>query len=132
MPAVKFLCIKCGNICTRPDSLCLACYRARPKQTRADRLAYMKVWHKRVKDEVFNAYGGYRCVCCGETEPIFLVIDHINGGGNTERRAIYTNGGAGQYWYLRKMGFPNGYQVLCHNCNYAKTQGGCPHESSKV
>lgn len=134
MPAVskkqqRFICLNCGNPCSRPNSLCLACYRTRPKQTRADKLAYMKMWHQRVKDAVFNAYGGYRCVCCGETKPIFLVIDHINGGGNKERRRIGTSGGAGQYWAIRKLGFLAGYQVLCHNCNYAKTRGGCPHAS---
>lgn len=102
--------------------------------TRDDKLAYMRRWHRETKDRVFQAYGGYRCVCCGETEKVFLVIDHINGGGNKERSKIGpkgTRGGAGQYWTLVKRGFPSGYQVLCHNCNFAKTRGTCPHASSE-
>lgn len=100
-------------------------------QSREDRLAYMKRWHRDTKDRVFEAYGGYRCKCCGETEKVFLVIDHINGGGNKERNKIGKNGtrgGAGQYWELVKRNFPSGYQVLCHNCNFAKIRGLCPHQ----
>ena len=48
------------------------------------------------------AYGGYKCTCCGETEPKFLSIDHT------------------------------GYQILCHNCNMALgSYGYCPHSSIK-
>lgn len=132
MPAAKrFNCIECNKSCSRPNSLCRICYnKLRYRQTRKDRLEYMRIWHQKVKDEVFIAYGGYKCVCCGETEPVFLVIDHINGGGNKERRKSETKGGAGQYSKIKKEGFPrNKYQVLCHNCNFAKSRGGCPHAS---
>jgi len=92
----------------------------------------MKAWHQKIKDEVFAAYGGYKCVCCGETESIFLVIDHIHGGGNKERRKVGTKGGAGQYSKIKKEGFPRKkYQVLCHNCNFAKSNGRCPHARKK-
>lgn len=101
-------------------------------QPRDERLAYMKRWHQETKDIVFEAYGGYICACCGETEKVFLVIDHVDGGGNTERKKISTSGGAGQYSYLVGAGFPAGYQVLCHNCNFAKTRlGKCPHQEVK-
>ena len=125
-------CLQCDSPCTREGRLCIKCYRTRPKKGREEKLAYMRLWHKRAKDEVFAAYGGYRCVCCDETNPVFLVIDHINGGGNKERRKIGTSGGAGQYWAIKKAGFPTGFQVLCHNCNYAKTRGGCPHVTSEI
>lgn len=108
----------------------MECYRARPVRTREQKIAYMREWHRGVKADVFGHYGGYRCVCCGETEPVFLVIDHVNGGGNAERRKIGpqgTRGGAGQYWMLKKAGYPSGYQVLCHNCNFARIRGVCPH-----
>ena len=134
MPARKiFDCLDCGSPCARPAARCLMCYRLyqlTTKRTRADRIAYIRAWQRKVKDETFAAYGGYRCACCDETDPVFLVIDHINGGGNQERRSIGpkgTRGGAGEYWWLRKQGFPAGYQVLCHNCNFAKTRGECPH-----
>src|SRR5208337_471660 len=29
----------------------------------------MKESRQRIKDDVYRAYGGYKCACCGETEP---------------------------------------------------------------
>lgn len=80
----------------------------------------------KAKLRAFEAYGGARCVCCGETGMVFLTIDHIDGGGNEHRRTI--GNGRLSVW-LRKQGFPLGYQVLCFNCNYAKWYCGvCPHQ----
>ena len=33
------------------------------------------------REQVFEAYGGYKCNCCGESEPMFLSIDHIDNNG---------------------------------------------------
>lgn len=69
------------------------------------------------------------CSCCGENEIKFLSIDHINGGGNEHRRSISKGGRGGNmpYWLLRND-LPEGFQVLCHNCNMAKAfYGQCPH-----
>lgn len=117
----------CGRAMTRAGRRCLRCYQQRPVRSRAEKLEYMRHWHAVVKDAVFAAYGGYVCACCGVTEPVFLVIDHIADDGSDERKRLGTKGGMGQYWYLRKRGFPSGYQVLCQNCNWAKAHGGCPH-----
>lgn len=69
------------------------------------------------------------CACCGEAEPVFLVLDHINGGGNEERRQV----GRGLHIRLRALGWPVGYQVLCWNCNAAKAYHGvCPHEQTRL
>lgn len=73
-----------------------------------------------------NHYGG-KCACCGETTYEFLAIDHINGGGNEHRKAI----GVGRHIirWLIKNNYPEGFQVLCHNCNVAKGfHGECPHK----
>jgi len=79
-----------------------------------------------VKAEVIAAYGG-ECVCCGETNPLFLSIDHINGGGQAERRKY----GRGRvfYQYLKSLGYPKDkYRLLCHNCNASFGHYGyCPH-----
>ena len=83
------------------------------------------------KDQVFAAYGGYKCACCGETEVMFLTIDHVNNDGNVERKAgLYRGNGTAFYQWLRKQGFPDGYQVLCMNCNVGKHKNGgvCPHQ----
>ena len=72
------------------------------------------------------AYGAC-CQCCGETQYEFLAIDHINGGGRAHRRAIP---GQSVYRWLKHNNFPEGFQVLCHNCNMAKAfYGACPHQT---
>lgn len=62
---------------------------------------------------------------------MFLALDHINGGGKADREA---KGGVADWWYaLVKQGFPDGYQVLCHNCNWAKhSLGVCPHQVGMI
>lgn len=81
----------------------------------------------KVRDAAFAAYGGYRCVCCGESEKLFLSIDHINGGGHQHRKSL-KNGHF--YEWLQKQNYPTGYQVLCMNCNTGRHRNGgtCPHQ----
>ncbi len=68
------------------------------------------------------------CKCCGTTEPDFLTIDHIDGGGNAHRKQT---GASGQYSWIKKNGYPAGFQVLCFNCNFSKWNpkngGRCIH-----
>ena len=83
---------------------------------------------------VVEAYGG-RCACCGEAEEAFLALDHRFDDGAAERRSL----GIGRanpdplkfYRWLRDQGFPKDrYQLLCHNCNFAKARRGvCPHQA---
>lgn len=74
-------------------------------------------------------YGG-SCKCCGETVFGFLTIDHINGGGSAHRRSINRYQ---IYRWLRKQGYPSGFQILCYNCNCAKGMlGECPHVKLKA
>ena len=77
----------------------------------------------KVKLEGIKHYGG-KCACCGETEPEFLVLDHVNGGGGKERRENKKlSGGGGPWRYTRDLGYPPDFQVLCHNCNWSKHMG---------
>lgn len=84
----------------------------------------------RVRLKVIEGYGG-RCTCCGETQVEFLCIDHVNGGGNEQRRKGLT--ATRFYRFLIKNNFPkDAYQLLCHNCNLAKGfYGECPHNRRK-
>lgn len=84
----------------------------------------------RLKLEVFGRYGGARCACCGETDEVFLNIDHVGGGGANHRREVLKGkGGEALYRWLKANGFPAGYRVLCFNCNFAVHRlGRCPHE----
>lgn len=91
----------------------------------------MRNLRKKLRDETFAAYGGYICSCCGETNPGFLSLDHIDGGGNEHRRAIGRKSGVGFQYWLKKNGFPPGFQVLCYNCNLGRAFAGggvCPHK----
>jgi hypothetical protein len=86
--------------------------------------------------EMFQAYGGARCACCGETERTFLSIDHINNDGAAHRREAFGRkevGGATLAQLLRKQGFPEGFQILCMNCNMGKARNGgiCPHQRTR-
>ena len=94
-------------------------------ETTTMRIAY----RQRIRSEVLTAYGG-RCACCGESEHRFLAIDHVNGGGTKHRKIL--GGGTMLYRWLKKQGFPVGFQLLCHNCNSAKAYySACPHEARR-
>jgi len=67
------------------------------------------------------------CACCGERTDIFLTIDHVNEDGAEHRRRIGARSGSDIYSWLIKNDYPDGFQVLCFNCNWAKSRGGCPH-----
>ena len=84
-------------------------------------------YRARIRQEVIAAYGG-KCTCCGESTPEFLVIDHTNNDGAAHRKEIGAAGGSTIYKWLKKNDYPEGFQVLCHNCNMAKGfYGQCPH-----
>ena len=88
-----------------------------------------KVRQRKIRLEVLTHYskGILKCACCGETILQFLCIDHINGGGNKHKKEIKRSN---VYEWLKQYNYPEGYQVLCHNCNLAKGfYGKCPHES---
>lgn len=95
---------------------------------------------KRLRNRVFDAYGGPVCACCGETETVVLTVDHINGGGNQHRRQIqkenpvvYRGDGSMLRKWLSDNNFPPGFQVLCFNCNASKggNNGVCHHQRNR-
>lgn len=89
-------------------------------------LSSAKKYYKKLRLEVINKYGGF-CECCGEYNMVFLAIDHIHGEGNKHRKEVGV--GATFYRWLKKNNYPEGFRVLCHNCNAAYYQlGKCPHE----
>jgi hypothetical protein len=88
---------------------------------------------KLVKDKVYQAYGGYRCNCCGETERCFLTMDHIENDGAFMRKHVHGDGAHTLYLWLRKNNYPAGFQILCWNCQWGKrTHGICPHQLVKT
>jgi hypothetical protein len=128
-------CLDCRNAVARESYARDSAMRERIRQTNArsyerhkDRHAVRNKanWQK-VKTEVVAAYGG-KCGCCGEDNLVFLTIDHVNNDGAAHRREV---GRSGIYFWLRRKGYPEGFQVLCWNCNMAKALGGCPHQQAQ-
>jgi hypothetical protein len=80
------------------------------------------------------------CNCCGLDEHIdFLALDHITGRKNMDFESELVKLGYSSKlkdikllnWII-KNNFPDGFQVLCNNCNIAKgmkkNKNKCPHE----
>jgi hypothetical protein len=71
---------------------------------------------------VINHYsnGKNECACCKIKNS--LTIDHINGGGLKHKKDNAISQG-GFYAWLIKNQFPDGFQVLCFDCNQSKSVG---------
>ena len=77
-------------------------------------------WADSIRTEMVTAYGG-KCQHCGESDPIVLLLDHINDDAKLDKKRHGHHGGWMMYRRLRKLGWPKDrYQLLCHNCNYRK------------
>lgn len=107
-----------------PFSYCKSCSLKIRKPSKPE---YSKKSRERCRREVLAAYGG-KCACCGETESVFLAIDHVNNDGAKHRRQV--NQGSMIFW-IRRHRFPKDrFQLLCYNCNRAKfSLGHCPHSA---
>ena len=96
---------------------------------------YRDHWNPILRQQIFDYYGS-KCACCGETEPLFLTIDHVNEDGWKERqRNSKGNYSTGTLDRLKKIisnmkENPEKYQILCMNCNTGKhrNKGTCPHK----
>jgi hypothetical protein len=129
-PTILKVCTQCkvGKPLTREhwtsngygwSSHCKKCSRRRINSYRND---------SRIKVLTHYSQGLPQCSCCGETNLVFLAIDHINDDGAKHRREV-VSGRELPVWLI-KNNFPEGFRVLCHNCNWAFHQlGYCPHHS---
>ncbi|WP_157368697.1 hypothetical protein [Zavarzinella formosa] len=106
-------------------SICKECRKTNHKNLMVENSEYRKAHLKRQsryteknKEIVMSNYsnGAMCCSHCGYDNMLALSIDHVNGGGCKHRQEINKN----FYSWLRKNGFPEGYQVLCMNCQFVK------------
>lgn len=120
---------------------CREIQRKKYHQNREHKLKLSKEWNRKnpekvkfmrkryfdgCRAEALKRYGN-KCQCCGESKVEFLAIDHIEGLGNQHRRERRENN---LPVWLKKNNYPKGFQVLCHNCNMAKSiYKICPHQS---
>lgn len=130
------LCISCGELRDHPPlKQCEKCLQSRRDSSRRryqkglirNDPVYLRAWRQHRKIEVLEAYGGV-CACCGETDLVFLSIDHVNNDGKYHRQTVRS--GAETYAWLHREKYPPGFQVYCFNCNIGKHINGgvCPHQ----
>jgi len=96
------------------------------------RLKILKVYSKRLSNSNIPC-----CNCCGEKSYLeFLALDHIAGKKQMDSelelvKLEYSSKlkGLRLHKWIIKNDYPDGFQILCHNCNNAKGfYGKCPHE----
>jgi uncharacterized protein YeaC (DUF1315 family) len=83
---------------------------------RAKQCTYKR--NKRLREEFFRMYGD-KCLGCGETNVIFLTLDHVCNDGNKSR---CTTSNISEYEIAIKDYQPEKYQTLCFNCNLGKNR----------
>ena len=107
------VCLRCGGDRQGNTGWCPSCRKK------------LRNEEQNLKLQVIAAYGG-ACSCCGEIDPRFLTVDHVNGGGTKHREE--TKGKL--YRWVRNNNFPTSIQILCFNCNCGRSVNGgiCPHK----
>lgn len=100
--------------------------RANYKINSTVRAKVQRGYRAKLRDAVLDAYGG-KCSCCGESQKLFLAVDHINNDGAEQRREF--GKGDAIYRWIKRNSYPTGFQILCANCNWGKHVNGgvCPH-----
>lgn len=107
------------RVLTRPSK------RAAYYKNREQRIGWTLNKWRRLRSNFLEMYGG-KCICCHIDEEVFLALDHIENDGKTHRK---TRGSFGVYEDATSVYNPTRFQILCHNCNFAKYQNGtCPHQ----
>ncbi len=72
------------------------------------------------------------CACCKYDDIRFLTLDHIDGRKHLPKKEQKLKS-FGLWSHIKKIGLPEGYQILCFNCNIAKsTSKFCPHEIDRM
>lgn len=104
-------------------------YWANREKIQLDQKIAQAKYQQKLRTEILIHYGNgeQACVKCGFSDDRALSLDHINGGGNKERRQTGVMGGITFYRILKKQGFPEGYQTLCMNCQFIKR-----HENNEL
>jgi hypothetical protein len=91
------------------------------QRTKAYADSLEETYPAKIKREVLThyAHGILQCAWCGINDIDVLCLDHVENNGKEHRSSL---GKMSQqlYRHLRKIGYPDGFQVLCANCNLKK------------
>lgn len=114
------LCVQCGgSLNFSSGKRCQTCIDKRNEWYQGSTTQIKdKIRRDSHRAAVIEHYGG-KCVECDESRFLRLAIDHMNNDGNTHRKKI-NKWGSGFFKWLVDNDFPEGFQVLCHNCNVEK------------
>ncbi|OPZ40830.1 MAG: hypothetical protein BWY99_00335 [Synergistetes bacterium ADurb.BinA166] len=84
----------------------------------------VREYQRALKVEVLSHYSKGPPICkeCGETDLRFLALDHLASDGNHHRKTVIGSSGKGTYLWAKRNGFPELFQVLCHNDNIRKAR----------
>jgi hypothetical protein len=111
----------------------LAYQRANRAKLYAYNAAWQRQYRSAIRAEMIVAFGG-GCECCGESQPFFLDLDHVNGDGK-ECRAEHGGNSLTEMKSLKDKGWPkDGYRLLCCNCHQGRHRNGgiCPHKAGDL
>ncbi len=100
-------------------------------EVREKKSNYGKERRLQIKENFFEMYGDI-CNCCGESERLFLSLDHVQNDGHLHRTNYKDN--RDEYLEAIRVYNPSVYQTLCHNCNQGKHRNGgvCPHKTKDL
>ena len=115
--------------------MCLFCYEKQRDSTTISKRNSQRKYRENNKEKVrekqreekqkkkleIHLLLGSICIKCGFSDSRALQIDHINGGGYTERKLYPTNPKKYYSDILKSIkNNENKYQLLCANCNWIK------------
>ena len=100
------------------SGVCVRCLQER-SQERQKKNGYpvMRRQVENLKEGVYQRYGR-ACSRCGEDDLDVLTVDHIdqNGADHKNPKGVRYRG-VHLYRWLRQNSYPEGFRVLCFNCN---------------
>ena len=124
---------------------------SKAKRSTPEYKAYLKKYQKKNDDQRLKILQAYSkrlsnsdvpcCNCCGLNEYLdFLALDHIIGKKQMDSIPELVAIGYSSKLVTKELfswiidnNFPDGFQILCHNCNFAKgyprNNGKCPLEN---
>jgi hypothetical protein len=90
-------------------------------------------WFKNYREinrkNIFSILGD-RCIMCGFSDPRALQIDHINGGGNKEKKRLGNCDKIVSYYLKHQEEIKDKIQLLCANCNWIKKSENKEHRKN--
>ncbi len=117
---------KCKECRNKAHHIWYKKHKAKNPERYAQFLQQQRAAHVRNVQKVLDHYGR-ECSCCGENEPKFLTVDHIVEIGSKQRYKLKHHT---IYLWLVRHKFPEGFRILCSNCNHGRARNGgvCPHQ----